>query len=107
MENTKSNDIDVINHLLQVEKESARLIDDALKTAEQKLSEAHAKYNSEFKAKYDKGIEILEKQFQSDCEKEKIKSEKSFEEYKMILENQKQDVKAFNNLLESVLLQNQ
>ena len=42
-------EIDAINHLLEVEKNASALINDAAQEADRRLSDAHAKYNAEYK----------------------------------------------------------
>lgn len=96
-------DIDTIKHLLEVEKNASALIDDAKIEAEKRIADAHLKYNSEYKSKYEAVASTLELEYQKNLETitEKYKSE--IEEYKKSLENKPQNETAFNALLEKYL----
>lgn len=103
-ENTKA-EIDVINHLLQVEKDSALMIDEALQESEKRLAKARAEFNTIFKEKYDKGISELETKFQKDSEASVKSHEKILNDFKSNLENKNQNVEAFNKVLDSILFE--
>lgn len=100
---TNEEEINVINHLLQVEKESALLIDEALQEAEKRLSKARGKFNQEYKEKYDKGVEVLEEKQKKAVEQATLNHDKIIQDFKDGLKNKKQDPAKFNKLLESLL----
>lgn len=103
-DNTKS-EIDVINHLLQVEKDSALMIDEALQESEKRLAKARADFNVIFKEKYDKGVSELEEKFRLDSEKTVKSHEKILNDFKSELESKNQNVEAFNKVLDSILFE--
>ena len=53
----QNEELKMINHLLEVEKDANSLISEAMETSEKKISEARAKYNAEYKEKTEKIIE--------------------------------------------------
>ena len=100
-ENTS--EIDAINHLLEVEKNAAALIDDAAQEADRRLSEARAKYNSEYKARYEKEAARLEAEYQTAHEKIAEKYQKEIDSYKESLAAKPQDSAAFAETLNRLL----
>lgn len=99
----KNSEIDVINHLIEVEKEASVLIDEAGIEAEKRLSEARAKYNAEYKIKYDSVVETLEKDYQKKLEELNENHIKEIEAYKTSLETKNQNSKEFKELLDKLL----
>ena len=57
-------EIDAINHLLEVEKNASALINDAAQEVDRRLSDAHSKYNTEYKLRYDEVASRLEAEYQ-------------------------------------------
>ena len=105
MENNNS-EMDIIQQLLKVEKESAFLIDEALQTAEKKLAKAHADFNAEYKNKYDQGVKSLESDFEKLSEEKQNQRQKELESFKSELKNKKQSSESFNKFLDFVFAQN-
>ncbi len=102
---TNEEEINVINHLLQVEKESALLIDEALQEAEKRLSKARGQFNQEYKEKYDQGIAVLEEKYKQSVEQANINHEKIIADFKEGLNSKKQNPSQFNKLLENLLFE--
>lgn len=96
-ENTS--EIDALNHLLEVEKNATALINDAAEEVDRRLSEARAKYNAEYKTRYEKEASALEAEYQENHNKIAEKYQKEFESYKETLAARPQDSKAFADLL--------
>ena len=100
-ENTS--EIDAINHLLEVEKNAAALISDAAEEADRRLAQARAKYNAEYKARYEKETARLEAEFQTAHEQIAEKYQKKIDSYKESLAAKTQDTNAFSATLEKLL----
>jgi len=96
-------EINVIAHLLQVEKNASLLIDDALKEAEEKLAKARSQANLSFKEKYEQCVNELENQYNQKLVNIQSEHDKLFEDYKESLENKSKNNADFNRLLESLL----
>ena len=96
-------EIDAINHLLEVEKNASALINDAAQEADRRLSEARAKYNSEYKARYEKEAARLEAEYQTAHEKIAEKYQKEIDSYKESLAAKPQNSEAFSSLLDRLL----
>ncbi len=95
-----TSEIDALNHLLEVEKNATALINDAAVEADRRLSEARAKYNSEYKIRYDKQIAQLESEYQKSHQQISDKYQKEIDSYKESLVAKTQDSKAFSALLD-------
>ena len=95
-------EIDAINHLLEVEKNASALINDAAQEAERRLSQARAKYNSEYKTRYDEVALKLENEYQINHQKIAEKYQKEIETYKESLAAKPQNTEAFSSLLDKL-----
>ena len=100
-ENTS--EIDAINHLLEVEKNASALINDAAQEVDRRLSEARVKYNSEYKARYDKTAASLEAEYQTNHNSIAEKYQKEIDSYKESLEAKAQNYEAFSFFLNKLI----
>ncbi|MCR4900608.1 MAG: hypothetical protein K5907_07315 [Treponema sp.] len=96
-------EINVIQHLISVEKDAATLIDDAVKEADARTAEAKNKSNTQFKQQYDECAAALQKEFEHTVEQKKSEHNKSIEQFKADLENQLKDYNEFNKVLNGLL----
>lgn len=96
-------ELDAINHLLEVEKNASALINDAQIEADKRIQEARAKYNTEYKTKYDSIAASMESDYQKAHQEIEAKYKKEIEDYKVSLENKPQNQKAFTDLLEKII----
>lgn len=103
--NEKNSDIDVLTHLLEIEKKASSLVSDAQVEADKRHVETQLKYNTEYKSKYDKLTKSLESDYQKNIENIKAKYMKEVEDYKNSLNEKTQNKKAFTSLVESLILQ--
>lgn len=99
----KSEENNVLIHLIQVEKDASCLIDEALKDAETKLSQSRSDYNQKYKEKYEAIVTELEERFREKTAELKNEHEKCIQEFKDSLINKNQDKQAFNSLLNKYL----
>jgi vacuolar-type H+-ATPase subunit H len=100
-----SMEIDAINHLLEVEKNASALINDAAQEVDRRLSEAHSKYNTEYKARYDEVAARLEAEYQQKLNSTSDKYQKEIDSYKESLAAKPQNYEAFSSLLDKLILQ--
>ena len=98
-----NSEIDAINHLLEVEKNASALINDAAQEADRRLSEAHAKYNAEYKSRFDEITAGLEKEYQDNLSKTSDKYQKEIDSYKDSLAAKPQNYEAFSSLLDKLM----
>ncbi len=96
-------EINVIDHLLAVEKNAAVLIDNAVKEADGRIIEARNKANSQFKEQYDDFALSLQKAYEQTVEEKKSEHNKKLEAYKRELENFPRDYQAFDRVLDGLL----
>jgi len=96
-------ELDVINHLLEVEKNASGVIDSAKAEADKRITEAKAKYNQEYKAKYDALSSEKEKAFQEKVASLEENHKSAVEDFKKSLETKPQNQEQFNKLLDSLL----
>ena len=96
-------EIDAINHLLEVEKNASMLINDAAMEAERRLTQARAKYNSDYKTRYDEIAAKLEAEYQNDHQQIADKYQKDIDSYKESLAAKPQNSEAFSSLLDKLI----
>ena len=96
-------EINVISHLLAVEKESATLIDNAVKEADNRTTEARNQANSQFKQKYDEIAATLQKEFEQTIENKKSEHSKQMNEFEALLESRTRNYEAFDKVLNNIL----
>ena len=98
-------EIDIINHLLSVEKNAAVLIDNAVQQADSRTSKARNEAAAAYKAQYDECLTAMEKDYQKTVEQVKEKHQQDFEHFKSELSNQENNYKEFNTLMDKLLFQ--
>ena len=96
-------EINVINHLLAVEKESAGLLDDAVRVADSRTTPARTKANTQFKQKYDQIAVELQKEYEQTIENKKSEHIKQMDQFKQELENRPRNYEALNKVLDDIL----
>ena len=96
-------EIDVINHLLSVEKNAAVLIDNAVREADSRTSKARNDAAAAYKTQYDECVAVMEKEYQKTIDNVKTKHQQDLEKFKSELENQQNNYKAFNSLMDELL----
>ena len=100
----QNDELKMINHLLEVEKDANSMISEAMEAAEKKISEARAKYNTEYKQKTDQIIEELKNNYEASIKSITDEHNRQIEEYKSYLEGKTQNYEAFSNLLDKLML---
>lgn len=98
-----NSELDIINHLLEVEKDASGLISEAREEADKRVADAKAKYNLEYKKRYDQIVVELEKEYQSEMESARTAHDNAIIAYKSELESTEKNSKAFNALLDKLL----
>ena len=96
-------EINVIKHLLAVEKESAGLIDDAVKEAEARTTQARNKANTLFKQKYDQIAAELQKEYEQTIENKKSEHLTQMNQFEAQLQSRARNYEAFNKTLDGIL----
>ena len=96
-------EIDIINHLLSVEKNAAVLIDNAVREADSRTSKARNEAAAAYKTQYDECVAAMDKDYQKTVEQVKQKHQQDFEQFKSELNNQKNNYEAFNSLMDELL----
>lgn len=94
---------DVIQHLVQIEKEASETLMEAQRQADTILAEARAKSESQFKEKYAAIAQDLEQRHEEQKKIVLVNHEKLVAEYKQNLEDNQKDYGSFNELLEKKL----
>ena len=98
-------EVDVISHLMNVENQASALIFEAQTVAEKNISDARATAENLYKQKYEKLLNELESYYSEKIQKIIQNNKNSFNEYQQKTQNLSQDVKSFNELLESLLFE--
>lgn len=100
-----SDELKMINHLLDVEKDANYVITQAMEEAGKKVEAARAKSNAEYKQKVDEIIEDQKNKFDS-ASKEILEShKKQIEDYQLFLQSKKQNYADFSKLLEKLMFE--
>lgn len=98
-----SDEVDIIEHLLEVERESSQMILDARQEADKIIAESRARAETSFKEQYDSILKDLEQKEASAKEEISKRHEEQLSEYKKSLASAEKDEKAFRSLLDSLL----
>ncbi len=98
-------EVSIIAHLLEVEKEASQIIAAANIKGDKKIAEAKMAADSEFKSLYAEKSEELQKDFENKKQAVFSSHEKIISEYKASVESKNQNKEAFNNLLEKTLFE--
>ena len=110
-------EINVISHLLSVEKDrllkflrtvekdASVLIDNAVREADSRTTQARNQANSQFKSEYDKCLSLMEADYEKTIQQRKAEHEDELEQFKSDLESRTRDYDAFNKLLDNLLQQ--
>ena len=96
-------EMDVITQLIDMEKEATRVLQLARSEAENKINEARAIADAEYKAAYDAIIDELENQFKKDVKDITEKHDVIFDHYQEDVVHVKKDKKAFELFVDSIL----
>jgi len=98
-------ELNMINHLFEVEKAASILINDAAEEADKRISAAKAEYNEKYKQKYDEVVEQLKNQYEKSISECSAAHEKILSEYQSKLESKQQDFSAFSTMLDKFLFE--
>ena len=98
-----SDEMDIIQHLLDIEREASRTLIDAQTEADAKITAARTEAEKEFKSRYAEIVAEIDRK--SDAEKAKIsmEHENEMQSFKDELHKTVQDRGAFDALLEKLL----
>lgn len=96
-------EIDVIKHLLEVEKEATEMLLEAQKKADEKIAEARSAADSRFRTEYGALVSRIEKEEISAKEKITQNHTEMIQSYKDELSQMKKDSDSFNSLMDELL----
>lgn len=97
------NEVEVLNHLLEVERAAATLAIDAKADADKKISAAKSKADAQFKVEFDKIVSENERVYSEKTEKIVADSEKTIKDYKEKISNSSKNIDEFNSYLDKIL----
>ena len=100
-----SSELDAINHLLEIERDAAVLIDDAKIEADKRIASAKNQYNTQYKSKYDEIVKDLDSKYNTSIDEISDKYNKEIDAYKTQLEEKQQNEASFNSLLDKLLFE--
>lgn len=98
-----TDEVDIINHLLDIEHESSELLLDAQKEADNRTAAARAKAEAQFKSEYDKKSAEIEKKEEAEREKIQLTYNHNFAKFKEHLQDLVRDKEAFAKEFEPYL----
>jgi len=96
---------DVIEHLVGIEHKATTLLDDATKEAQHRIAIAKSTAEKQYKEKYEKIIEKLEKEYTVKTSLLTDKHTENIKMYKKAIQNFNMDKKGFQNLLDKLILE--
>jgi len=99
-------EVDIIAHLLDIERAAAEILAHAQEEAEKRISAAKLQADRNFKAQYDQIVAAEEKRLADEIDAVAKRYDEDIAAYKERLSAAKKDTTSFNNLLEKVLLGN-
>ena len=100
-----SSELDAINHLLEIERDAAVLIDDAKIEADKRIANAKNQYNAQYKSKYEDIVKELESKYNTSIDEISDKYKKEIDAYKNELKEKKQDEGNFSSLLDKLFFE--
>lgn len=100
-----SDELKMINHLLDVEKDANYLISQAMEESGKKIEAARAKYNAEYKQKIDLIIEELKNNYDSSVNQILESHKKQIDEFQAYLESKEQNYSEFSKVLEKLMFE--
>ena len=96
-------EVNVIGHLLDVEKNAEQLVSDAQIEASKRISAAKATSDGEYKKLYADLAVRLEQEYQEKIAEISASHRKELEVYKDKIRSSEKDAKSFHELLDSIL----
>lgn len=96
-------EVNVINHLLDVEHQASEMISGAQSEADKRISSFRAQAETEYKKQYDAIIAGFEADYKKQTEEIDSKHKKTVEQYKSDIQNTAQNKEAFSSLLDTIL----
>lgn len=100
---TENPELDEINRLLEVEKQASALIENAMTESDKIISDAHAKFNEQFKSQTEKLTQKLTQDYNEKLEEIKLNHQKEIEAFKLALEEKETNQANFDALLTNLL----
>lgn len=98
-----ADEIDVIQHLLDVEREADLVIQDAQKEADSRIAQARAKADTQFKTQYTQMYAQLEQEAQEQMKRSGVHHDTEVASFKDSLQSTPKNNAAFNSLMDSIL----
>lgn len=102
----EKDELKMINHLLDVEKEANVLISQAMEEAARKTTEARAKFNEEYKQKIDAVTEELKNKYDASVKEVSDDHSGQIQKFEASLDAKEQHYSDFKQLLDRLLLEN-
>jgi len=94
---------DVINHLIDIEREAADVLFDAQEKAEAMVTAAKGQAEADFKAGYDAAVKECESNFKKNCGQISDEYKGLMQEFETKIKSAPKDISAFNSILDSLL----
>ena len=101
----EKDELKMITHLLDVEKEANVLIAQAMEEAANKTNAARAKYNEEYKQKTEIIIEELKSKFEASVKEVSDDHSRQIKEFEASLDAKEQHYSDFKQLLDKLVLE--
>ncbi|MGP1565339.1 MAG: hypothetical protein ACTTHU_07935 [Treponema sp.] len=96
-------EINIINHLIEVELQASSLVKEAQNEADKRLSVARAKSDAEYKQKYNEVIKKYDELYNGKVKDIEAAYKERFESYVSAVKGAEQDTKAFDERLAEAL----
>lgn len=96
-------EVNAINHLLEVEQNAKAMTDSAKAAADKKISAAKAQADADFKIQFDKLVEQNEKSYDEKTKTLTLENQKKIQDYKDKIKASPVDSDAFNKFLDKIL----
>ena len=98
-------DLNVITHLLKVESEASSLIKDAQEEANKRISEARSEADSEYKKKFEKLVNSLDKDYQEKILQIETDNKNELDEFKQKIQSTERNTSSFNSFVQKVMVE--
>lgn len=98
-------DLNVITHLLKVESEASSLIKDAQEEANKRISEARSEADAEYKKKFEKLVNSLDKDYQEKILQIETDNKNELDEFKQKIQSTERNTSSFNSFVQKVMVE--
>jgi F0F1-type ATP synthase membrane subunit b/b' len=94
---------DILNHLVGIEAQAAKVVQDATASANRRIAESEQAFQQDYNKRHEEGVAQIEADFKAKNEELETDYRKQLDEYRTKIDAQTHDVDAFKKLFSGYL----